>query len=150
MDAISAAAPAGSTPSGHRLERLPDGTARVHFASAILEHADQPRRHVDFRPYTISERLEIGDPVEALPAATSGAWHDATGIRIIDRPRLMLWYRRLMVGHDPDMLGRVHDGALAELVEEAILGFFMSARTRSKPASAPSPATAPASPTSDD
>lgn len=122
---------APATASGHRLERLADGTARVHFAQPILEHADQLRRHVDFRPYTIIERLEIGDPVEWLVS-------DETGMRIVDRARLMLWYRKLMVGHDPDMLGRVADGALAELIEEAILGFFSIARTGSKPASAPS------------
>lgn len=129
------------TPSGHRLEHLPDGTARIHFAAPILEHADQPRRHVDFRPYTIMERLEIGDPLQWVYASQST-------VPFVDKDILKAWFRKLMIGHDPDILGRVSDPALAEMIEAALLGFFQTARIRSRPESAPSSATESPSPTS--
>lgn len=114
-----------------RREDLPDGSVRIVFAAPILHFTD-PKGAVTLRQPTVAELLEIGDPRAYL-------FNDAgQGMPYVDREKLVQWIGRLMVDHDPDMIGRERDVALGMLIEEAILGFFLSARKRLTTASAPS------------
>ena len=114
-----------------RREDLPDGQVRVFFSAPILYFTDA-KGSVTFRPPSVSEVWEIGDP-------RSYIFNDAgLGTSYIDREKLRQWVGRLMVDHDADMIGREPDPALGMLIEEVVLGFFTSARKRLTNASAPS------------
>lgn len=122
-----------------RIEHLPDGSARIHFAAPILFH-DQPRVSCVFRPPTADEYLTHRDPATWL---TSG---DAAS-PFIDGDIVRAYARLLIVkdgpeSHDADMVLKRGSLDIGLLVEEAILGFFRNARKRSKPESAPPPAPA--------
>lgn len=112
-----------------RREDQPDGSVKIIFAAPILD-LDQPKKHLTLRPPTIREIWEIGDPLTYV-FSDSGAV-----ISTIDRPSLRAWASRLIEGHDADLIGEQRDVALGLLIEEAILGFFQSARRRLKPPSA--------------
>jgi len=121
----------GENPSPRREDR-PDGSVRIWFATPILFHAD-PKAYVDLRPPTAGDVWDLGDPRGFL-------FNDAgLGTPYVDRSLLRQWIPRLMVDHDADIVSRERDAALGLLIEEAVLDFFAKARTRLKPASAPSP-----------
>ncbi|PZR94172.1 MAG: hypothetical protein DI537_08770 [Stutzerimonas stutzeri] len=114
-----------------RREDQPDGSVKIIFAAPILD-IDQPKKHLTLRPPTIRELWEIGDPLTYVFSEAGAV------ISTIDRPSLRAWASRLIEGHDADLIGEQRDVALGLLIEEAILGFFQSARRRLKPQSAPS------------
>jgi hypothetical protein len=117
--------------SAPRREDQPDGSVRVVFAQPILEHGE-PKGSVTFRPPTVGEVLDLGDP------ATWVIGESGQAVSIVERPLLRQWAGRLAKGCDIDLIAREPDPALGLLIEEVILGFFQSARRRLKPASAPS------------
>jgi hypothetical protein len=117
-----------------RLEQLPDGSARIHFAAPILHHTE-PKGFCTLRPPTSDEYLTHRDPSNWL---TSG---DAV-TPFVDGEIIRAYAKILMVDHDVDMVLRHAPLEVGLLIEEAILGFFRNARKRSKPASAPSSAPA--------
>ncbi|UNJ22054.1 tail assembly protein [Microcystis phage vB_MweS-yong2] len=126
--------------AGARLEQLPDGSARIHFAAPILHH-DEPRRFVTLRPPTAGEALEHGDPATWI---VQGDGESQRAVSVVDRQAALQWFRLLCVDHDADMVLRSSDISIGLLAEDAVLGFFSSARRRLRTASAqPS---APASP----
>lgn len=114
-----------------RRETLPDGTERIHFDAPIL-FIDQPRGHVDFRPPTVGDYLQLGDPVTWI-------FGDGGHVRHVDRDLVATWGRKLIDGHDYDILARERSLALGMLIEAAILDFFHNARTALAPKSAPLP-----------
>ena len=123
-----------------RREDLPNGAVRIHFAAPILDF-DQPKGFVDIRPPTVGEYLDTGDPLTWVFGPDGG------GMPVSDRTVLRRWASTLVSGHSLDVLARESSLALAMAIEEAILGFFKTARMQLNAASAPLPAQ-PASPTS--
>jgi hypothetical protein len=119
-----------------RTEPLPDGTRRVHFGETLLLESF-PTSHVDIRPFTLIEYLTIGDPVDYVVG-------EGLVRRVIDQSRLETWYRLLLVGAHPDILGARQKPALALAIADALLDPFL--RTREKPKAAPAPSSQPASP----
>lgn len=118
--------------SAPRREDLPDGSVRIWFAAPILLHAE-PRGFLTLRQPFAGEPWELGDPRSYVYGV------DGLGTPYTDREVLMKWIRRLMVDHDPDIVGREPDLSLGLLIEEAVLDFFTNARKRLKTASAPAP-----------
>ena len=123
-----------------RIETLPNGAARIHFDAPILL-VDQPKGFVDFRPPTVGEYIDIGDPLTWVFGPDGG------GMRVTDRVILKRWAAVLIEGHSMDVLALRPSLGLAMAIEEVILGFFKKARQDLSNASAPHPDT-PASPTS--
>lgn len=123
-----------------RREDLPTGAVRIHFDAPILL-IDEPKGFVDIRPPTVGEYLDIGDPLTWVFGPDGG------GMPVSDRLVLRRWAGTLVSGHSLDVLARESSLALAMAIEEAILGFFKTARMQLNAASAPLPAQ-PASPTS--
>lgn len=115
-----------------RREDLPDGSVRIIFAAPILLHAE-PKGHCDFRPPTVGELIDIGDPRNLVIGA------DRTATEYLDRITLRQWAGKLIVGHDFDIVSRERDLRLGLLIEGVLLGFFENARTWLRAASAPSP-----------
>jgi hypothetical protein len=113
-----------------RREDLPDGSVRICFAAPIML-IDQPKPSLTLRQPTVFDVLDIGDPVTWIFDTEGNA------TKLVERDKLKTWFARLIDGHDPDIVGRERDTALGLLIEDALLGFFPSARTRLKPASAP-------------
>lgn len=114
-----------------RREEQPDGSVKIVFAAPILFH-DEPKTSLTLRQPTVKELWEIGDPV-------TWVFSDAGAVvSTVDRPALRTWVRRLIEGHDADMIGNQRDVALGLLIEDAVVDFFRSARRRLKPPSAPS------------
>lgn len=112
-----------------RREDLPGGKVRVHFDRPIL-HFDKPAGFADFRPPTVGEVWDFGDPLTL--------WFvDESATPLVDRPALRAWIGRLIEGHDADMLARENDPALGILIEQVVTGFFMKARASLTAASAP-------------
>lgn len=105
-----------------RREDLPDGSVRIHFAAPILLH-DEPKRFVTFRPPAVGEIWDYGDPLEFVV-------QDGAGTPYIDRKILRRWIELLMSDHDADIIGRERDPLLGMMIEDAVLGFFTTARTR--------------------
>ncbi|AZO77713.1 MULTISPECIES: hypothetical protein [unclassified Bosea (in: a-proteobacteria)] len=118
--------------SAPRREDQPDGSVKITFASPILD-VDQPKTHLMLRPPSVAEFWEIGDPRHFVYSA------DGLGTPFTDRPTLAVWIKRLITGHDVDLIGMERDLALAMVIEGAVLDFFMNARMSLNRASAPSP-----------
>ncbi|TCR69691.1 hypothetical protein [Bosea sp. BK604] len=114
-----------------RREDLADGSVRVYFAAPI-PHGVEPKGFVTFRPPTAGEVLMHDDPKAYVYNA------DGLGTPYTDRAALWGWGQRLIEGHDLDVIGRERDPALGMLIADVILDFFLNARKRLKPASAPS------------
>lgn len=108
-------------PNIPRRETLADGSVRVHFTTPIL-HFDQARSFVTFRPPSVGEIWEFGDPIEFVV-------QDGAGTPYIDRKVLRRWIGLLMADHDADMIGLQRDPALGMVIEDVVLGFFTSVRT---------------------
>lgn len=115
-----------------RREDQPDGSVKILFAAPILD-IGEPKKFVTFRPPTVAEFWEIGDPRHFVYSA------DGIGTPYTDRPTLLTWIRRLITGHDADLIGREGDLALAMLIEGAVLDFFTKARMSLRAASVTSP-----------
>lgn len=115
-----------------RREDLPDGTVRIWFAAPIVDMG-QAKGSLLLRKPTAAERWELGDPRGFIYN------EEGLGAPFVDRPMLNQWLRKLVTEIDFDVLGREPDLALSILIEEAVLDFFMNARRRLKPLSAPSP-----------
>lgn len=114
-----------------RREEQPDGSVKITFAAPILFH-DEPKGFLTLRQPTIREVWDHGDPV-------TWVFSDAGAVvSTVDRPSLRAWVGLLIEGHDPDIIGKQRDVALALLIEDAVVDFFRSARRRLKPPSAPS------------
>lgn len=118
--------------SGPRREDLPDGSVRIHFAGPIVDQG-QARLFCDFRPPTVGELIDIGDPRAIVYDDVGGS------APYTDRSKLGTWARKLIVGHDYDVISRERDMRLGILLEEVLLDFFRSARRWLNAASAPSP-----------
>ncbi len=115
----------------------PDGSVRITFAAPIFDQAE-PKRGCTLRPPTVGEYLDLGDPLTVVVD------HAGAGVPVVDRALLLKWVERLMTDHDPVLVSRSSDLALAMMIEEVVLGFFSAARRRLRP---PSPdLSAPASP----
>lgn len=113
-----------------RREDLSDGSVRIHFAAPIMYFAE-PKGSLVLRQPTVFDTIEIGDPLTWVFDA------EGNGTKVVERDKLRLWFARLIDGHDADVVGRERDVTLGLLIEDAILGFFQSARTRLRAASAP-------------
>jgi hypothetical protein len=113
-----------------RAETQPDGSVRITLVSAIL-YFEKPEHTLLFRAPRVMEIIELGDPLTWL-------FRDGVAMKVVDRPVLKLWFERLLVGHDADMVGREADAALGMLIEDVLLGFFQTARMRLNAQSAPS------------
>lgn len=114
-----------------RREDQPDGSVRIFFAAPI-NFQGQAKGHCDFRPPTVGELIDIGDPRSLVLSA------DGTGTDYVDRVTLRRWAGVLVEGHDFDVIARERDLRLGVLIERALLGFFENARTWLKAGSAPS------------
>lgn len=120
----------GSASSAPRREDQPDGSVRIVFAAPILEHGEA-RGFLTLRPPSVGEVWDIGDPV-------TWVFNEAgMVVTTVDRPSLRQWTRKLITGHDADVIAMQPDTALGLLIEDVIIGFFRNARTRLKPPSAP-------------
>jgi hypothetical protein len=76
---------------------------------------------------------------------------DTAAISVVDRAALSAYARLLLTDHDLDVIGRErgeHGMALADMLEDAILGFFRKARMSWRPKPAASSAPDAPSPTS--
>ena len=114
-----------------RIETLPNGAARIHFDAPILL-VDQPKGFVDFRPPTVGEYIDIGDPLTWVVDENRRA------TPFLDRVLLKQWAALLMVGHSFDVLSREPSVELAVMIEDVITGFFQKARLTLSKQSAPS------------
>lgn len=112
-----------------RREDLPDGSVRIIFAAPILFHAE-PKGHCHFRPPTVGELIDLGDPRSLVVGG------DNMATEYIDRTILRQWAAKLIEGHDFDFIARERDLRLGVLIERALLGFFENARTWLKAGSA--------------
>lgn len=118
------------SPASPRREDLPDGSVKIWFAAPILEH-DTPRNHLVLRQPSVGEVWDIGDPV-------TWVFNDAgLVVSTVDRQSLRAWARKLITGHDADMIALQADVALGVLIEDVIVGFFRNARKRLTPPAAP-------------
>jgi len=122
-----------ATTTAPRREDQPDGSVKIIFAAPIMFH-DEAKGHLTLRPPRTGEVWEIGDPRSYIYS------DDGLGTPYVDRPRLVQWIKRLIVGHDVDLIGASTDLALGLLIEQAVLDFFLKARMSLKPESAPSQA----------
>jgi hypothetical protein len=104
---------------------LPDGSVRLDFAEPIPDGAE-PKKSLVVRRPTIGEQMRLGDPL---------TWviDDKATMPVVSRPLVEDYARLLITGHDWDFVSRATNMALGMAIEEAILGFFRSARTTSKP-----------------
>lgn len=119
----------GASPAPRR-EDLPDGSVKIWFAAPIMFH-DEAKGFLTLRPPSVGEVWDIGDPV-------TWVFNDAgMVVTTVDRPSLRQWTRKLITGHDADVIAMHPDTALGLLIEDVIIGFFRNARTRLKPRSAP-------------
>lgn len=101
-------------------EELPDGSVRLTFAEPILDGAE-PKRSLVVRRPTIGEQMRLGDPL---------TWviDDKASMPIVNRQLVEEYARMLITGHDWDFIARATNMPLALAIEDAILGFFRSAR----------------------
>jgi hypothetical protein len=113
-----------------RREDLPDGSVRIHFAAPIVDQG-KARLFCDFRPPTVGELIDTGDPRALVMSA------DGVGTDYVDRIALRRWGEKLIVGHDFDVIARERDLRLGMLIEGVLLGFFENARMWLKAGSAP-------------
>lgn len=120
-----------TTSPAPRREAQPDGSVRVYFSTPIL-HFAEPKGFVTLRPPKAGEIWDHGDPLEFVV-------QDGASTPYVDRPVLKRWIALLMTDHDADMIGRDASTALGLLIEDVVLGFFLSARTSLIVPPAPSP-----------
>lgn len=115
-----------------RRENLPDGSVRIWFAAPILFHAE-PKGSCVFHPPNVGDWIDIGDP-------RSFVYNDeGVGTPYTDRATLRQWAKKLIEGHDFEVIARESDMRLAILIEDVLLGFFRNARNWLNAESAPSP-----------
>jgi hypothetical protein len=117
-----------------RAETLAGGKVRITLAVPMLEHG-RPVESFTLRPPTIHEQIVHGDPVTWV---ADGASH----LRVVDRQMLFRLFGVLVEGADADFLGRSTDLRAGYLIEDALLGFFLIARTKPAPKSDASSASA--------
>jgi hypothetical protein len=101
-------------------EELPDGAIRLSFSEAILDGAE-PKKTLVIRRPSIGEQMRLGDPLTWVV-------DEKASMPIVNRALVEEYCRILITGHDWDFISRATNMPLAIAIEEAILGFFRSAR----------------------
>ncbi len=117
-----------------RREAQPDGSVRVLFSAPILEHGE-PKGFVTMRPPRAGEIWDFGDPLEFVV-------QDGASTPYVDRKTLRRWITLLMVDHDAEVIARENSTALGLLIEDVVLGFFLTARISLTATPAPLPTAA--------